>query len=217
MGGGTGLTWGGAGQGRIGVTEGFGNGPRCLTYPELRLGLAARGPNVDLTLYVGRADDNQPHIEDIAGRIAPEHLVAFHAMMLRCKLVAQLRLDADITPDFAPQTPQTPVNPAEGGHTMTTRRPTSADYAEMADDYAAYPPTIDEVTSVEVSPAVLRKGRPAKGAPAVGKTPALPIRLPESIRAEIEHRVQAGESDSAAELIRQAIVEYFDNHPVASH
>jgi hypothetical protein len=24
-------------------------------------------------------------------------------------------------------------------------------------------------------------------------------------------------SDSASELIRQAIVEYFDNHPVASH
>jgi Arc/MetJ-type ribon-helix-helix transcriptional regulator len=53
--------------------------------------------------------------------------------------------------------------------------------------------------------------------PGAGKTPALPIRLPESIRAEIEHRVQAGESDSASELIRQAIVEYFDNHPVASH
>jgi hypothetical protein len=100
---------------------------------------------------------------------------------------------------------------------MTARRRTSADYADMADAYVAHPPTIDEVTSVEVSPAVLRKGRPAKGAPAAGKTPALPIRLPESIRAEIEHRVQAGESDSASELIRQAIVEYFDNHPVASH
>lgn len=100
---------------------------------------------------------------------------------------------------------------------VTTRRRTSADYADMADDYAAHPPTIDEITSVEVNPAVLRKGRPAKGMPGAGKTPALPIRLPESIRAEIEHRVQAGESGSASELIRQAIVEYFDNHPVASH
>ncbi|AKK27334.1 hypothetical protein [Mycobacterium sp. EPa45] len=74
-----------------------------ITYPELRLGLVARRPNADLTLYVGRADDNQPHIEVIADRIAPEHLVAFHAMMLRRKLVAQLRLDAYLTPDFAPQ------------------------------------------------------------------------------------------------------------------
>lgn len=74
-----------------------------ITYPELRLGLVARRPNADLTLFVGRAADNEPHIEVIADRIAPEHLIAFHAMMLRPKLVTQLRLDTYITPDFAPQ------------------------------------------------------------------------------------------------------------------
>ncbi|NTY58728.1 hypothetical protein [Mycolicibacterium sphagni] len=33
------------------------------------------------------------------------------------------------------------------------RRPTDADYAEMAKDYAENPPTVEEVLSVEVDPA----------------------------------------------------------------
>jgi Arc/MetJ-type ribon-helix-helix transcriptional regulator len=57
-------------------------------------------------------------------------------------------------------------------------------------------------------------GRPTKGAESPGKTPPLAVRLPEPIRIEIEHRVAAGESGSASELIRQAIVEYFERHPV---
>ncbi|MDQ2638258.1 MAG: hypothetical protein M3Y83_15425 [Actinomycetota bacterium] len=96
---------------------------------------------------------------------------------------------------------------------MNKHRVTDDEYAEMAADYAANPPTADEVLSVEVNPALLRKGRPTKGATRSGKTPALPVRLPDSIRVEIAHRVEAGESDSASELIRQAVVEYFDNHP----
>jgi hypothetical protein len=35
---------------------------------------------------------------------------------------------------------------------------TEAEYAEMAADYAANPPTADEIVSVEVNPAHLRKG-----------------------------------------------------------
>jgi hypothetical protein len=99
---------------------------------------------------------------------------------------------------------------------MTKRRATDADYAAMADSYEAEPPRMDEVISIEISPAVLRKGRPTKGTPAAGKTPALPVRLPEAIRVEMKHRVEAREAGSESELIRRALVEYFDNHPVTS-
>jgi hypothetical protein len=49
---------------------------------------------------------------------------------------------------------------------MTKRRPTDADYTGMAASYEAEPPTMDEVISIEINPAVLRKGRPTKGTPA---------------------------------------------------
>jgi hypothetical protein len=61
--------------------------------------------------------------------------------------------------------------------------------------------------------ATLRMGRPTKGTPAAGKTPPLTIRLPEPIRAEVEHRVESGESASASELVRRAVVEYLERHP----
>lgn len=61
--------------------------------------------------------------------------------------------------------------------------------------------------------AQLRMGRPAKGSPTAGKTPSLPVRLPDSIRAETAKRVTAGEATSEAELVRRALIEYFDNHP----
>ena len=44
--------------------------------------------------------------------------------------------------------------------------------------------------------ATLRMGRPTKGA-ATGKTPVLPVRLPDAIRVEIKHRVKAREASSA--------------------
>jgi hypothetical protein len=99
---------------------------------------------------------------------------------------------------------------------MTTRkRLTDTDYAEMAKDYAANPPTADEVLAVEVNPAFLRMGRP-KGNAAKGKTPLLGVRLPEPIRFEVEFRVQNGESKNASELVRLALLEYFANHPTSS-
>ncbi len=96
---------------------------------------------------------------------------------------------------------------------MSKRRRTDAEYAEMAKDYEDHPPTTDEVLAVEVNPAYLRMGRPAKGTTAAGKTPVLAVRLPEPIRVEVTARVEIGESKNASELVRQALVEYFDNHP----
>jgi Arc/MetJ-type ribon-helix-helix transcriptional regulator len=61
--------------------------------------------------------------------------------------------------------------------------------------------------------ATLRMGRPIKGARPAGKTPGMTVRLPESIRVEITHRVKAGESRSESELIRRAVVEYLERHP----
>ena len=63
--------------------------------------------------------------------------------------------------------------------------------------------------------ATLRMGRPIKGAETRGKTPALPVRLPDAIRNELAHRVKAGDASSASELIRRAIVEYFERHPAS--
>jgi hypothetical protein len=94
----------------------------------------------------------------------------------------------------------------------TKRHRSDADYADMAASYGAEPPTVDEVVSIEVSPAVLRMGRPAKGATATGKTPVLAIRLPEALRAELTRRAKARGS-SASELIRLALIEYLDRHP----
>jgi Arc/MetJ-type ribon-helix-helix transcriptional regulator len=95
---------------------------------------------------------------------------------------------------------------------MSDRRLTSAEYEEMADNYAADPITADEIESVEIDPAYLRNGRPTKGA-GKGKTPVLAIRLPEPLRVEVEYRVKAGESNSISELVRRAVVEYLDRHP----
>lgn len=89
------------------------------------------------------------------------------------------------------------------------------DYAEMAADYEAHPPTANEIAGpIEINPAYLRTGRPAKNTPTTGRTPVMTIRLPDTIRDEVKTRVAAGQAQSEAELIRQALVEYFDNHPV---
>lgn len=88
-----------------------------------------------------------------------------------------------------------------------THKTTDAEYAEMAADYEAHLPTAAEVTSVEVNPAYLRTGRPAKDAAGKGKTPVLAIRLPESIRLELNERAKA-EGSSTSELVRRAVVEF---------
>lgn len=92
------------------------------------------------------------------------------------------------------------------------KRLTDAEYAEMAADYAAEPPTVDEVVSGGVDPAFLRKGRPAEGT-APGKTPGFTVRLPDAIRVELALVAQA-EGSSPSELIRRAVVEYIGSHPV---
>jgi len=66
---------------------------------------------------------------------------------------------------------------------------------------------------VELGPAHLRMGRPANGKGKAGNTPALPVRLPDQIRTELNERVKLGESGSASELVRLAVIEYFENHP----
>ena len=98
---------------------------------------------------------------------------------------------------------------------MTSKRFTDADYAEMAEDYAAHPPTVEEILSLEVNPAFLRMGRPAKGGAAKGKTPVISVRLPDAIRTELVRRAK-DDGSSPSELIRQAVVEFLVNHPVKS-
>lgn len=61
--------------------------------------------------------------------------------------------------------------------------------------------------------ATLRMGRPTKDTPTAGKSPVTTIRLPEPIRGEIKLRVRAHEAATESELIRRALVEYFERHP----
>lgn len=94
-----------------------------------------------------------------------------------------------------------------------SKRLTAAEYSALADDYERNPPTADEVISVEVDPSVLRMGRPLGGA-TPGKTPPLTVRLPKGVRIELRVRA-AAESATESELVRRAVVEYLENHPVA--
>lgn len=97
------------------------------------------------------------------------------------------------------------------------RRLTDAQYAEMADDYEANPPGADEIAGpIEVAPGTLFIGRPAGRATPTGKTPALPVRLPEPIRSEMKRRVETGTMSSESELVRAALLEYFENHPAST-
>jgi hypothetical protein len=90
---------------------------------------------------------------------------------------------------------------------------TAKDYEEMSRAVESGDYTVRG--SMELG-ATLRMGRPTKGTRAAGKTPALPVRLPDAIRVEMKHRVKAREAKSESELIRRALVEYFEHHPTRS-
>ncbi len=87
------------------------------------------------------------------------------------------------------------------------RRFTEDEYAEMAADFEANPPTAEEIGTIEVNPAILRNGRPPKSAPARGKTPTMSVRLPTELRAQLEV-VAKEENATTAEVIRRAVGEY---------
>jgi hypothetical protein len=88
------------------------------------------------------------------------------------------------------------------------RKPQISDdeYAEMAADYEANPPSAAEVTSVEVNPAYLPKGRPNKGTPTAGNTPVLAIRLPEPLRNELTRSAKI-QGATPSEMVRRAVVD----------
>ncbi|TSD96574.1 hypothetical protein FOS14_16070 [Skermania sp. ID1734] len=95
-------------------------------------------------------------------------------------------------------------------------RLTDDEYAEMAADYAANPLTADEVLGpVEIDPAVLRTGRPTGTSRARGRTPTTSVRLPEPLRTRLTAQA-AAENVAPAEVIRRALVEYFQAHSSAS-
>ena len=87
------------------------------------------------------------------------------------------------------------------------------DYAAMADDYATTPPTADEVRAVDVNPTALAMGRPRAGAGKGRNTPAMSIRFPDTMRADIHRHAQA-DNVPDADIIRRAVDEYLHRHPV---
>ncbi|SKV05507.1 Uncharacterised protein [Mycobacteroides abscessus subsp. bolletii] len=76
-----------------------------IAYPDLRVTLASRTIDFDSApvLHIGRPDSNEPHLEVIADLIDPTNAIAFHAMMLRQKLVESLDLTLLFTPEYGPQ------------------------------------------------------------------------------------------------------------------
>lgn len=76
-----------------------------INHPELRISVDPRDPSIDADDYfhVGRAADNEPHIEVVADFIDPTVAVVFHAMMLRPSQVKALDLGRFITPEYGPQ------------------------------------------------------------------------------------------------------------------
>lgn len=94
------------------------------------------------------------------------------------------------------------------------RKPTAADYEDMARSYADEPPRADEAIHIEPGPAALRMGRPTKDTERAGKTPVLAVRLPEPMRCEMKRYVALGFIGSESELVRTALAEYFKHHPV---
>lgn len=87
------------------------------------------------------------------------------------------------------------------------RRPTAADYEDMAASYAAEPVRPEEVRSVTVGPGLLRMGRPTKDTASSGKSPALSTRYPAELREQITTQAET-EGISESELVRKAVAEY---------
>lgn len=91
-------------------------------------------------------------------------------------------------------------------------RLSDSEYADMAADYAANPLRGEEVAGpVEMDPAVLRNGRPAGAASGRGRTPTTSVRLPDTLRDQLAAQASA-EEVAPAEVIRRALVEYFQHH-----
>lgn len=90
----------------------------------------------------------------------------------------------------------------------TKTRKNDAEYAAMADDYAAHPPTADEVIGApEVDHTILRNGRPPKGTSSRGRTPTTSVRLPKELRDRVDALAKA-EGVNASEIIRRATERY---------
>lgn len=91
-------------------------------------------------------------------------------------------------------------------------RLTDSEYAAMAADYAANPLRgVDVTGSVEMDLAVLRHGRPAGAAGSRGRTPTTSVRLPDTLREQLAAQASA-ENVAPDEVIRRALVEYFQHH-----
>lgn len=96
------------------------------------------------------------------------------------------------------------------------RRPTAADYEEMARSYADEPPRAGEAIRIEPGPAALRMGRPTKGTPSSGKTPNLTVRVDANVRSIL----QALADDNGvkeSEIVRQAVHEFIECHALGEH
>lgn len=74
-----------------------------VSFPVLRVIIAARREGAAPVLFIGPAADSQPWIEVIADLAETAVAEVFHAMMLRPGLVASLGLDEFIDPDYGPQ------------------------------------------------------------------------------------------------------------------
>ncbi|MFT3714434.1 MAG: ribbon-helix-helix protein, CopG family [Gordonia sp. (in: high G+C Gram-positive bacteria)] len=86
-----------------------------------------------------------------------------------------------------------------------------AEYEALADYYAENPPV--PAGPVTISLDRLKTGRPAKGRAGAGKSAAISIRFPDELREQLDRQAET-ERAPVAEVVRRAVIEYLDGHPV---
>ncbi|WP_448222598.1 hypothetical protein [Gordonia iterans] len=94
---------------------------------------------------------------------------------------------------------------------MSRTTPSDSYYDELADSYERDVPTIDEIAG----PPILGPGLPTipEGHDFATDTSVTVVRLPSALHEELEHR--SGPAGSESDIIRAALVEYFEKHPQA--
>ena len=94
---------------------------------------------------------------------------------------------------------------------MSRSTPSDSYYDELADSYERDVPTVDEIAG----PPILGPGIPTirEGRDSEPDMSVTVVRLPSALHEELEHR--SGTAGSESEIIRTALIEYFERHPQA--
>ncbi len=95
---------------------------------------------------------------------------------------------------------------------MAAKR-SAADYTAMAAEFEDAPTPARGPVAVGPGLVRLPNGRPRGRAKPAGNTPAISVRFPADVRRGLDAHAEV-DGTPVAEIIRRAVVEYLDRHPV---